>query len=135
MPVVFTGTLKSGSASVTGISSTAALVAGQVVTGTGIPSGTTIQSIQTINGTTLDHALGERDSQRCPEPQRQRIDSTPANVIPFQGDFDGDGLTDLAYYEPSNATWYMYDSKTPRPPRRSAGHAELEHPRCGQLRH
>ena len=36
----------------------------------------------------------------------------PANAIPFQGDFDGDGLTDLAYYEPSNATWFMYDSKS-----------------------
>ena len=38
--------------------------------------------------------------------------STPANVIPFQGDFDGDGKTDLAYYQPSTATWYMYDSKS-----------------------
>ncbi|MFI5458491.1 MAG: proprotein convertase P-domain-containing protein [Isosphaerales bacterium] len=36
----------------------------------------------------------------------------PANVVPFQGDFDGDGSTDLAYYQPSNATWYMYDSKS-----------------------
>jgi hypothetical protein len=32
------------------------------------------------------------------------------NVVPFQGDFDGDGSTDLAYYNIANATWYMYDS-------------------------
>jgi hypothetical protein len=36
----------------------------------------------------------------------------PANVVPFQGDFDGDGVTDLAYYNPSTATWSMADSKT-----------------------
>jgi subtilisin-like proprotein convertase family protein len=34
----------------------------------------------------------------------------PANVVPFQGDFDGDGETDLAYYQPSNATWFMNES-------------------------
>jgi subtilisin-like proprotein convertase family protein len=34
----------------------------------------------------------------------------PANVVPFQGDFDGDGETDLAYYQPSTATWYMDES-------------------------
>ena len=36
--------------------------------------------------------------------------STPADVVPFQGDFDGDGLTDLAYYDLGNATWYTDDS-------------------------
>ena len=34
----------------------------------------------------------------------------PANVIPFQGDFDGDGKADLAYYQPSTATWEVDDS-------------------------
>jgi len=34
----------------------------------------------------------------------------PANVIPFQGDFDGDGQSDLAYYQPSTATWKVDDS-------------------------
>ena len=34
----------------------------------------------------------------------------PANSVPFQGDFDGDGVTDLAYYSPSTATWFMDDS-------------------------
>ena len=35
----------------------------------------------------------------------------PSNVTPFQGDFDGDGFTDLAYYQSSTATWFMDDSK------------------------
>ncbi len=43
--VTFTGTLTSGSKSVTGITSTAGLVVGQIVTGAGIPLGTTIASI------------------------------------------------------------------------------------------
>ena len=111
-PVVFTGTLTSGSASVTGISSTAALVAGQIVTGAGIPSGTTIQSIQTINGSNTITLSANATVTGAQSLSASGYDSTPANVIPFQGDFDGDGLTDLAYYEPSNATWYMYDSKT-----------------------
>ena len=33
-------------------------------------------------------------------------------MTPFQGDFDGDGYTDLAYYQSSTATWYTFDSKT-----------------------
>jgi hypothetical protein len=37
---------------------------------------------------------------------------TATNVVPFQGDFDGDGLADLAYYNLSTATWYMDDSKS-----------------------
>ena len=43
---------------------------------------------------------------------RQRHAFGPANVTPFQGDFDGDGYTDLAYYQSSTATWFMYDSKS-----------------------
>jgi len=34
----------------------------------------------------------------------------PSNAVPFQGDFDGDGYSDLAYYQLSTATWYMNDS-------------------------
>jgi hypothetical protein len=34
----------------------------------------------------------------------------PSNAVPFQGDFDGDGYTDLAYYQLSTATWYLDDS-------------------------
>ena len=34
----------------------------------------------------------------------------PSNAVPFQGDFDGDGYTDLAYYQLSTATWYLNDS-------------------------
>ena len=36
----------------------------------------------------------------------------PSNAIPFQGDFDGDGKSDLAYYVPSTATWAMVDSRS-----------------------
>jgi hypothetical protein len=39
-----------------------------------------------------------------------------ANVVPFAGDFDGDGLTDLAYYNLSTATWTVYDSSNHAPP-------------------
>jgi subtilisin-like proprotein convertase family protein len=35
----------------------------------------------------------------------------PANAVPFQGDFDGDGKADLAYYQLSTATWFADDSK------------------------
>ena len=48
---IFTGTLTSGSASVTEISSTAGLVAGQIVTGTNIPSGTTILTVNNSTST------------------------------------------------------------------------------------
>ena len=41
----FTGTLTDGSAIVTGLSSTTGLAAGLVITGTGIPTGTTIESV------------------------------------------------------------------------------------------
>ncbi len=34
-----------------------------------------------------------------------------SSVIPFQGDFNGDGLTDLAYYSQATATWYFDSSK------------------------
>jgi subtilisin-like proprotein convertase family protein len=35
----------------------------------------------------------------------------PANaVVPFEGDFDGDGVTDLAYYNIAAATWTLIES-------------------------
>jgi subtilisin-like proprotein convertase family protein len=34
----------------------------------------------------------------------------PSNAVPFQGDFDGDGYTDLAYYQLTTATWFLNDS-------------------------
>ena len=206
-PVVFTGTLTSGTASVTDIGSTTGLVAGQIVSGTGIPSGTTILTVnnsttitlsanatasgsQSLNATTEDNQGVPYDfSIQLPyalndgqielgvividafsgntSPLSNAVNLTivsvasdynadsysdaalysrntttnqgvwlvqstsvgpenpapfwftsgkafgPANAVPFQGDFDGDGFTDLAYYQPSTATWFMNDSRTP----------------------
>jgi large repetitive protein len=52
-PAIVTGTLLSGSTSVTGISDLgqSGLVAGQIITGTGIPAGTTIQTLNTTTNT------------------------------------------------------------------------------------
>ena len=47
----FTGTLIQGSSTVTNLSGTTGLVIGQLVTGTGIPTGTTITAINTVAGT------------------------------------------------------------------------------------
>jgi hypothetical protein len=47
--IVFTGTLTTGSASVTGVSSTSGLVVGQTITGTGIAAGTTILAINSAS--------------------------------------------------------------------------------------
>ena len=33
-----------------------------------------------------------------------------ANGVPFQGDFDSDGKTDLAFYDPATATWFLDQS-------------------------
>ncbi len=51
----FTGTLTSGSASVTGISSTASLSVGEAVAGIGIPAGTTIDAIVNLTSITLSN--------------------------------------------------------------------------------
>ena len=47
----FTGTLTAGSPTVTGVSNFTGMVVGQTVVGTGIPTGTTIQAIDTTTGT------------------------------------------------------------------------------------
>jgi len=221
--ISFTGTLTSGSASVTGVSSTTGLAAGQAVTGTGIPSKTTILSVSSstdtitlsanatgtgpqsltamvpvVQNTTIAQPMSTNDANGKPydfsinlpfnltngqiglgvvvldvfsgnaSPVSSPVTVTivsvtsdyngdsysdaalysrnttantgtwlvqnttlvpatplpppfwftsgtafgPARVTPFQGDFDGDGLSDLAYYQSSNETWYMYDSQT-----------------------
>ena len=204
----FTGTLASGSASVTGVSSTTPLLVGDGVTGPGIPSGTTILNVNTNATITLSAAATSSGSQSLTATAPQNtatvgsagtfsiqlpftltngsielgvivIDAVsgnasglsnpvtltivsvasdynadsfsdaalfsrntatnqglwlvkatsvgpanpaafwftsgtafgPSSVTPFQGDFDGDGFTDLAYYQSSTATWFMFDSK------------------------
>ena len=52
-PIAFTGTTTSGSATVTAVSSTVGLAAGQAIGGTGIPSGATIASIASSTSITL----------------------------------------------------------------------------------
>jgi subtilisin-like proprotein convertase family protein len=102
---VFTGTLTSGSASVTGLSSLDGLVAGQNITGTGIPAGTTILAVNSATSTlTL--------SAKATASGSSTLTSTdPADdEVPFEGDFDGDGLTDLAFYNLSTGTWTIDES-------------------------
>ena len=147
----FTGILLSGSALVTGISSTTGLFAGENVTGTGIPAGATIQTVNSSTAITLSAAATAQGTQNLTATTltlsasatasgSQSLTASfgewlvkntsvgpanpaafwiaygtafgPSNVTPFQGDFDGDGLTDLAYYQSSTATWYMDDSKS-----------------------
>jgi parallel beta-helix repeat protein len=50
LPTTFSGSVTSGSATITGIASTAGLVAGQPVMGNGIPSGATILSVDSSTG-------------------------------------------------------------------------------------
>jgi hypothetical protein len=145
-----TGTIANGSTLVTGISSATGLFVGETVTGTGIQAGTSIAAIgnssitlslsavangsqsltataitlsanATVSGTqTLSASPGvwlvEPTSVGPLNPAAFWFTSGtafgPSNVIPFQGDFDSDGYTDLAYYQASSSTWYMYDSKS-----------------------
>jgi subtilisin-like proprotein convertase family protein len=101
---VFTGILTSGSAAVTGIGNIKGLVAGQNITGTGIPAGTTILS---VNGPASSITL----SANSTVSGTGTLTSTdPANVVPFQADIDSDGLTDLVYYNLSTATWTIDES-------------------------
>jgi hypothetical protein len=52
-PITFTGTTTSGSASVGSVSSMLDVAVGETITGTGIPTGTTIASIGSGNSFTL----------------------------------------------------------------------------------
>ncbi len=117
LTIAFTGTLTTGSALVTGITSTAGLFAGESVTGTGVPAGTTITSVNDSTSITLSATVTSNGSQNLtatPVPFWFASGTAfgPSNVTPFQGDFDGDGYADLAYYQSSTATWYMDDSQS-----------------------
>ena len=61
--ISFTGTLTSGLPTVTGLSSTTGLVAGQNISGTGIPSGTTILSVNSSTAITLSAEATASGSQ------------------------------------------------------------------------
>jgi subtilisin-like proprotein convertase family protein len=102
---VFTGILTSGSTLVTGLSTLDGLVAGQNITGTGIPAGATILA---VNSTTSTLTL----SAKATASGTSTLTSTdPADdEVPFEGDFDGDGLTDLAFYNLSTGTWTIDES-------------------------
>ena len=114
---------------VTGISSISQLAVGQ-----SSPAPASLRGRQSWPSLRPPSRCRERDGQRRPESFRQPrawlVENTsvgpanpapfwftsgtafgPSNVTPFQGDFDGDGLTDLAYYQSSTATWYIDDSQ------------------------
>jgi hypothetical protein len=165
-----TGTLANGSPLVTGISSTTGLFAGENITGTGIPAGTTIAAVSSSTSITLSASATASSSQSLTvttitlsasatasgvqsltaDPGVWLLEPTsvgpanpsafwvasgtafgPSNVTPFQGDFDGDGYTDLAYYQSSTATWYMYDSKSNSTTSFALGTANLSIPVVG----
>ncbi len=97
------GTLTAGSAAVTGLASTQGLSVGENVAGTGIPAGTTIAAINGATSITLSANATAGGSQSL-------TFTGPANVVPFEGDFDGDGVTDLATYDLATATWTIIES-------------------------
>ena len=146
----FTGTLATGSSLVTGLTGTTGLFAGENVSGTGIPAGTTIKAVngstsitlsanatvtgsQSLTTTTISLSAGATVTgvqSLTASPGQWLVQTTsvgpanpaalwftsgtafgPSNVTPFQGDFDGDGNTDLAYYQSSTATWYIDNSE------------------------
>ena len=146
----FMGTLATGSALVTGLAGTAGLFAGENVTGTGIPTGTTIKAVNSSTSITLSSNATVSGAQKLTtttitlsanatasgaksltaSPGQWLVQPTsvgpanpaafwftsgtafgPSNVTPFQGDFDGDGLSELAYYQSSTATWYIDNSQ------------------------
>jgi subtilisin-like proprotein convertase family protein len=147
----FTGTLLTGSSLVTGIASTSGLYAGENISGPGIPAGATILGITSSTAITLSanatatgaqsltataitlsaNATASGVQTLTANPGLWLVKTTsegpaspsafwfpsgtsfgPGTVTPFQGDFDGDGYTDLAYYQASSSSWYMYDSKS-----------------------
>ena len=146
----FNGTLATGSSLVTGLTGTTGLFAGENVSGTGIPSGTTIKAVNGSTSITLSanatvtgaqsltttivtlsaNATVSGTQSLTASPGQWLVEPTsvgpanppafwltsgtafgPSDVTPFQGDFDGDGLTDLAYYASSTSTWYIENSQ------------------------
>ena len=104
--VSFTGVLTVGSAVLTGVSSTSGLAVGDNINGTGIPAGTTITAINSSTSITLSATATAAGSTNLAA-------TVPSNhVVPFEGDFDGDGRTDLAYYNLATATWTIFESST-----------------------
>jgi subtilisin-like proprotein convertase family protein len=100
----FTGVLTAGSSIVTGIVSTKGLAVGDNVTGVGIPAGATIQAINSSSSITLSAAATAAGLNSLAA-------TVPANeVVPFDGDFDGDGVSDLVYYNLATATWTLFES-------------------------
>ena len=69
----FTGSLTKGSNSVKGVSTTAGLFAGAPVTGTGVPAGTTIQTIDSATATITLSANATVDHRRRPSPPGRPI--------------------------------------------------------------
>ncbi len=107
--VAFVGTLTSGSASVTGVNSTTGLVVGDVVTGTGVPSGTTIQAINSSTATIMlsANATVSGSQSLTATVVKTFTFGTPNSSVPVVGYFDANAPEEVAVYTVANGqgTW------------------------------
>ncbi len=94
-PLIIVGTLSTGSASVTGISSTTGLAVGESITGAGIPNGTTILAINNSTSITLSANATVNGSRTLTVFLTPTF--TPADVLVYYHDTtNGDASISLA---------------------------------------
>ena len=104
-PFAFSGTLSSGSPTVTGINTNnfAILAVGDTVTGTGIPSGTTILS---VNSSTDTIKLSANATASGPQSLRSLSpDLISGSLVPVPGDYDN-----ATYFADGDANWMITEA-------------------------